>query len=219
MRIYAVADIHGKQQNIELIYKVIDQFQPDLIVAPGDLTHFFNWRTGLSQMDCLPVPVLAIRGNTDFRQIESRIKKAANMTLLSETPLPVKGFSFVGLSGTLVLPFANRLCLNEKKALGALPCPLPPDTIMVVHPPPKGVCDMIAGKFHSGSPNLYRFIRAASPHLVLCGHIHEAPGMGMIGTTPVVNCAIAGPGLGAIIDLEKNNRPKVNLLQPDTLQC
>ncbi len=56
MRIYAVADIHGKQQNIAVIYQVIDQFRPDLIVAPGDLTHFFNWQTGLSQLDSLRFP-------------------------------------------------------------------------------------------------------------------------------------------------------------------
>ncbi len=219
MRIYAAADIHGKQQNIAVIYQVIDQFRPDLIVAPGDLTHFFNWQTGLSQLDSLPVPVLAIRGNTDFRQIESRIKKAANITLLNENPVQIKGFSFVGLSGTLVLPFANRICLNEKKALKALPCPMPPDTIMVVHPPPKGTCDMVAGKFHSGSLNLARFIKMAAPSLLLCGHIHEDPGENTIGNTTVVNCAIAGPGLGAVIDLEKNSPPKVNLLQPDALQC
>ena len=70
MRIYAVADIHGKPEHMESIYGILDQYQPELIVIPGDMTHFFNWSTVLSQLDSLPVPVLAVRGNTDLKRIE-----------------------------------------------------------------------------------------------------------------------------------------------------
>ena len=83
MRIYAVAGIHGKSEHMETIYRVLDQYQPELMVVPGDMTHFFNWSTVLSQFDSLPVPVLVVRGNTDLKRIEPRIKKAANITLLT----------------------------------------------------------------------------------------------------------------------------------------
>ncbi|NDY70668.1 phosphoesterase [Desulfobacter hydrogenophilus] len=218
MRIYAVADIHGKPEHMESIYRILDQYQPELMIVPGDMTHFFNWSTVLSQLDSLPVPILAVRGNTDLKRIESRIKKAVNITLLTQTPLQVKGFSFVGTSGTLPLPFTNRICLNEKDRLAALPCPMEPDTVLVVHTPPKGGCDRVGKKVHAGSRNLARFIKAASPSLVLCGHIHEDFGLKTLHKSIVVNCAIAGPGSGAIIDLEKNEAPKVNLLYPDTPQ-
>jgi hypothetical protein len=218
MRIYAVADIHGKPEHMESIYGILDQYQPELMVVPGDMTHFFNWSTVLSQLDSLPVPVLAIRGNTDLKRIESRIKKAANITLLTQTSHKVKGFSFVGVSGTLPLPFANRISLNEKERLSALPCPMEPDTILVVHPPPRGACDRVGKKISVGSRHLAQFIKAASPSLVLCGHIHEDFGVKSLHQSTVVNCAIAGQGSGAIIDLEKNEAPKVNLLQPDTAQ-
>ncbi|WP_020590058.1 metallophosphoesterase family protein [Desulfobacter curvatus] len=216
MRIYAVADIHGKPGHMETIYKVLDQYQPELMVVPGDMTHFLNWSTVLSQLDSLPVPVLVIRGNTDLKRIEPRIKKAANITLLTQTPLQIKDFSFVGMSGTLPLPFVNRVGLNEKKKLADLPCPMAPDTVLVVHTPPKGACDRVGKKIHAGSRNLAGFIEAAAPSLVLCGHIHEDAGMETLHESTVVNCAIAGPGSGAIIDLEKNEPPKVNLLQSDT---
>ncbi|WP_035241186.1 metallophosphoesterase family protein [Desulfobacter vibrioformis] len=218
MRIYAVADIHGKPEHMESMYKILDQYHPELIVIPGDMTHFFNWSTVLSQLDSLPVPVLVVRGNTDFKRIESRIKKAANITLLTETPFKVKDFSFVGISGTLPLPFANRIGLNEKKRIAALPCPMEPDTVLVVHTPPRGACDRVGKKIHAGSLNLARFITAATPSLVLCGHIHEDFGLKTLHQSTVVNCAIAGPGSGAVIDLEKNECPRVNLLQPDTPQ-
>lgn len=218
MRIYAVADIHGKPEHMESIYRILDQYHPELIVIPGDMTHFFNWSTVLSQLDSLPVPVLVVRGNTDFKRIEPRIQKAANIKLLTETPLQIRGFSFVGVSGTLPLPFANRICLNEKKRIAALPCPMAPDTVLVVHTPPKGACDLVVKKIHTGSLNLARFIKAAAPSLVLCGHIHEDFGLKTLHQSTVVNCAIEGPGSGAVIDLEKNECPRVNLLQPETPQ-
>ena len=218
MRIYAVADIHGKPEHMESIYGILDQYKPELMVIPGDMTHFFNWSTVLSQLDSLPVPVLAVRGNTDLKRIEPRIKKAANIKLLTSTPLQVKGFSFVGTSGTLPLPLANRICLNEKNRLATLPNPMEPDTILVVHVPPKGVCDRMGKKIHAGSRHLAQFIKVASPSLVLCGHIHEDFGVKTLHQSTVVNCTIAGSGSGAIIDLEKNEPPNITLLQPDTDQ-
>nr|WP_319393383.1 metallophosphoesterase [uncultured Desulfobacter sp.] len=216
MRIYAVADIHGKPEHMESIYGILDQYKPELMVIPGDMTHFFNWSTVLSQLDSLPVPVLAVRGNTDLKRIEPKIKKAANITLLTQTPHKVEGFSFVGVSGTLPVPFANRISLNEKGRLSDLPCPMAPNTVLVVHPPPKGACDRAGKKLSVGSRHLARFIKAASPRLVLCGHIHEDFGLKPLHQSTVVNCAIAGPGSGAIIDLEENEAPKVNLLLSDT---
>jgi len=35
----------------------------------------------------------------------------------------------------------------------------------------------------------------------LCGHIHEDPGVMMLGRTTVVNCSLGRRGEGAVIDL------------------
>ena len=115
----------------------------------------------------------------------------------------------MGVSGTLPVPFANRISLNEKGKLSALPCPMEPNTVLVVHTPPRGACDR-AGKIMSvGSRHLARFVQAASPSLVLCGHIHEDFGLKTLHQSTVVNCAIAGPGSGAIIDLEENEAQRL----------
>ncbi len=121
----------------------------------------------------------------------------------------------MGTSGALPLPFANKICLNEKSRLATLPNPMEPDTVLVVHVPPKGACDRVGKKIHAGSRHLARFIKSASPSLVLCGHIHEDSGAQTLHQSTVVNCAISGPGSGAIIDLKKNETPDINLLQPD----
>ncbi|MCG8618979.1 MAG: metallophosphoesterase family protein [Desulfobacterales bacterium] len=218
MKIYALADIHSRPAHIATIYKVLDRFSPDLVVAAGDLTNFFNWRTGISQLDSLPVKVLAIRGNTDFKAVESGIARAGNMELLTPVPRHINGFSFTGTGGTLVLPFASRICLREKERLEMLPNPMDEETVLVVHPPPRGTLDRVAGRFSSGSTGLRTFIRQAQPGLMLCGHVHEQPGKAMIGRTTVVNCSMGKSGAGAIIHLEKGTPPLVNLLHPDTLE-
>ncbi|MCG8686049.1 MAG: metallophosphoesterase [Desulfobacterales bacterium] len=219
MRIYAVADIHGKKHHMAAIYGVLDKYQPDMMVVAGDLSNYFNWKTCLAQLDSLPVPIFAVRGNTDFKRIEPGIEKAGNIDLLTSIPKEIEGFSFVGASGTMILPFASRISLNENQALSALPCPMDKEFVLVVHPPPKGVCDRVAGKISAGSKNLARFIKKARPGLVLCGHIHEQAGKDLLGESIVVNCAMSKSSLGAVIDLRKGDDARVNLLRPDSIGC
>ena len=144
MRIYAVADIHSKPEHMDTIFSAVDKHRPDLVVAAGDLTHFFNWRTCLSQLDSLSVPVLAIRGNTDLKRINAPMKQAANLTDLNVGPVQIRDFSFVGAEGALLLPFASKICLKEEARLEKLPA-MGPETVMVVHPPPRGILDKVGG--------------------------------------------------------------------------
>ncbi len=81
---------------------------------------------------------------------------------------------------------------------------VPPADIIVSHCPPLGVLDN-AGKFLSkdpatgaltlgperriGSPGLREYILRHSPKLVICGHVHEATGEALVGTTRVINTA------------------------------
>ena len=51
MRIYAVADIHGKTENIETLSRVSNKFKPDVIVIAGDITRYFRWESTLNQLD------------------------------------------------------------------------------------------------------------------------------------------------------------------------
>ena len=42
MRIYAVADIHGKPAKIAGILQAILELKPDALVVAGDITNYFN---------------------------------------------------------------------------------------------------------------------------------------------------------------------------------
>jgi Icc-related predicted phosphoesterase len=88
-----------------------------------------------------------------------------------------------------------------------------PETILVSHPPPRGVVDTVLGKWHAGCGSLAEVVRAASPALVLCGHIHESAGSATIGTTVVVNCTMGSGGAGALMNFEKGRVLSVELLE------
>lgn len=64
--------------------------------------------------------------------------------------------------------------------------------VLVTHSPPSGVCD--TGVYpeehaHQGSFSLRSRIEVIQPHLLICGHIHEGYGEGLIDSTIVANVA------------------------------
>ena len=213
MRIYAVADIHAKKEHLETICSVSARLQPDLIVIAGDITHYFHSKSTIAKLDRLDTPIVCIRGNSDFKKIEQSIENTRNIRLLCTFPHYFKGIAFVGANGTIPLPFASRICIREKKLLKNL-LPLNKETILVAHPPPRGVCDRVGNRFCAGSQNLFDFIHTTQPKMLLCGHIHEQSGQGFIKNTLVINCAVNTIRAGAIIDIEKGHPPRVNFLQP-----
>lgn len=231
MRIYAVADIHGKTKYIETLSRVSREFKPDVIVIAGDITRYFPWESTLDQLDKIgqldelgqpggknSPPILCIRGNSDFKRMESNLKKTKNLTLLGGSPHTVQGVPFMGTNGTIPLPFASRVCMGENQLFKTLLPHMNKETILVTHPPPRGICDKVGNRFSAGSQNLLDFIKTAHPAMVLCGHIHEQAGMAFVTNciprTLVVNCAMNKDHHGAIIDLQKNTPPRVNFLQP-----
>ena len=96
--------------------------------------------------------------------------------------------------------------------LSAAAAMMPPRTILVVHPPPRGVLDAVLGRFHVGSINLRHFIESVQPRLVICGHIHECAGIGAIGKTRVVNCSMSRNHNGALIDIIPQKELKIALI-------
>ncbi len=217
MKIYAAADLHAKPQRLLRLKKNIFRHNPDLVILAGDITHFFNPQKTIDFLDQMDVPILAVRGNTDFKRVERRIEKTRNITLLGTSPLKIKDLSFSGTGGTLVLPFASRICFGENRVLEQLAqglCPPCPGHVVVVHPPPLGILDRVGNKIHAGSRNLKRFIDAVKPGVLICGHIHEQPGIRIWNHTLVVNAAMGARGDGAVLDRGKNGKIQVKLLNP-----
>jgi Icc-related predicted phosphoesterase len=124
----------------------------------------------------------------------------------------MNGVKFVGVSGTIPLPFNSRIGWREKKIINTLAALVDNDAVLVVHSPPRGVLDEAFGRFHAGCRRLYQLIVQRQSRLVLCGHIHECPGIAIIGQTTVVNCNIARTGRGAVVDFEPDGPLRVKML-------
>lgn len=202
MRIYAVADIHGKLENISRIARIIADSRADLLVVAGDLTRYRGSKSIVSQLSRLPVPCLCIRGNTDRPAIEQWMNEFGDVQNLHLKKKIIDGIHFAGAGGTVPLPFRSRICLRENSLLAKLAPLVTRETILVAHPPPYGTLDRVLGRIHAGSRNLSRFLLEQQPRLLLCGHVHEDRGVAQVGNTLVANCAMSKTCGGVLIELD-----------------
>lgn len=212
MRIYAVADIHGKPARIKAIHKVLFELKPDALIVAGDITNYFNSTGVVEQLNHMPVPVLAIRGNTDLEKVDHLLNDYPNTSSLHLKEQTINGQKFVGVSGTIPVPLSSRIRFREKGIFDTLATLIDEDSVLVVHSPPRGILDEVFGRFHAGCRRLYQLILHRKPRLVICGHIHERPGIASIGSTTVVNCCLSRTGRGAMVDFEPEGSVKVKML-------
>ena len=212
MRIYAVADIHGKLSRLGRIQKNIGQHRPDVLVVAGDITNFRRASTVIKQLNKLSVPVLAIRGNTDLPRVDGLLDNFSNTVGLHLKKHAIEGIQFAGIGGTIPLPFRSQVGFYEDRVLKKLSRLVNQSSIVVAHPPPWGVLDKAFNRFHAGSKGLYRLIRKYQPRLLICGHIHESAGTATIGNCVVVNCNMSHKKAGAIVEMSDNYRPVVRML-------
>jgi len=212
MRIYAIADIHGKSKRISIIKQNIKKQSPDILVVAGEITNYSNAASIISQLSDMSVPVLAVRGNTDLPRVENLIETYSNTNSLHFKQISINGIGFSGISGTIPVPFSSRICFREKRSLKKLESIANRSSVIVFHTPPRWTRDEVIGKFSAGSRNLFKFIQKNQPDILICGHIHERAGVGSIGKTIVVNCSISKTCAGAIIEYKTGEKPKIQML-------
>ncbi len=211
MRIYATADIHGENDKLTVIKKNIARHRPDLLVMAGDIFNFIISRSVIDVLSGIKIPILGVRGNSDLKWCEKKIKKTP-VRILNHCPHFVGDFNLLGLNGTVVLPFASRIGFMEANCIKPLKNRINDKTILVAHPPPKGIRDRVAGHISAGSKGLRSLIEQHPPLLVLCGHIHEQAGVESLGQTPVVNCSMNKKCSGAIIECINNRNVQIKML-------
>jgi hypothetical protein len=212
MLIYAVADIHGRKSRISSILDTVSEKKPDVLVLAGDINRYFKSPVTISSFGSLPFPVLAIRGNTDSKKLEKSLSAFPNISFLNFSEKIVNGFTFTGVGGTVPVPFASRIKLSENAAIKQLEKIVKKGSILIAHPPPRGTLDEVLGKFHAGSSGLNEIVAKCRPRLLICGHIHERPGHRFLGETLVVNCSMGMKGKGALIRMDKNKPPVVEMV-------
>ena len=210
--IYATADLHGHLDRLDRIVDNVIALKPDVLVIAGDITGHREPAAYIRRLNDLPVPVLTVRGNMDAQETERLLEQCSNVTSLHQKKVTINGVSFVGMGGTIPVPFSSRICLREKQMIEVMDHLIRVDSVLVVHPPPYGTLDEGFGNIHAGSRGLRRLILEKQPKLLICGHIHEKPGWALIEKTLVVNCSMGRSGAGALITLSGDAVPTVRML-------
>jgi len=212
MLIYAVADIHADPERLLRIRSVVSDHQPDVLVIAGDIINYIRPEKAFDFLNDLSIPVLAVRGNSDPAYIKKYFERFSNVTSLHLNRVSVKSIPFTGLSGTIPLPFRNRVCFREQNLMNQVNPLIDSQTVFVVHTPPWGRLDQVMGRFHSGSKMVRDLIEKKQPRLLICGHIHEAAGVSEIGETTVINCSIPKTGQGMLIEVGEVGKPEISFL-------
>ncbi len=212
MRIYAVSDIHGSAGRLSRIRENVAEHEPDVLVVAGDITQYGGHRLVVSRLNELGVPVLAVRGNSDWPIVDRLLEAFPHTRSLHLREAVVKGVRFTGVSGTIPVPFRSRLRWLEKSILEEMGGFLEAHSVLVAHPPPWGTLDEVLGRFHAGCRGLQQIVLRRQPRLFICGHIHERPGTARLGRTLVVNCNMGKDRGGAMIEWNSNRDPSVEML-------
>lgn len=199
MRLLAFSDVHRDLgRAASLVERSADA---DVVVGAGD---FASVHEGLDEtieaLAGIERPTVLVPGNNETADA---LREAAtawpSATVLHGEHGEIGGHAFFGLGGGIpVTPWDWSFDLSDDEATAALEgCP--EATVLVLHSPPYGHCDVSGTGESLGSPALAAAIERLRPALAVCGHIHESWGeRSRIGGTEIANL---GPD-GAFFDLQ-----------------
>jgi len=181
-------------------------------VVAGDIFNYICPEKTFDFLNDLSLPVLAVRGNSDPVYIEKYFEKFSNLTSLHLNRVTLQSIPFAGISGTIPLPFRNRVGWRENYLMEKVAPLIDSQTIFVGHTPPWGILDQVVGRFHSGSKMVRKLIEQKQPRLVICGHIHEAAGVENIGETVIVNCSLPKSEKGMMVEVGQKDKPVIEMV-------
>ncbi len=194
MRILAFSDLHRDLNQAAVLTEMAAE--ADVVIGAGD---FASVHEGLDEaigaLAGIATPAVLVPGNNerdaDLRAAASRLWPAAKV--LHGEGIEIEGQTFFGLGGGIpTTPWGWSYDLDETEAEAAL-ADLPEAAVLVVHSPPKGLCDASSDGMHLGSTAILAAIEAKQPKLAVCGHIHEAWGQtAQSGETEVINLGPSG---------------------------
>jgi hypothetical protein len=174
MRILACADLHGVPGRTARVRDLVREHSPDVLVLAGDVTEWGEEAKTLDRLAVL-IRVLAVPGNMDGRGLVAELTRRK---WLLDGSVTVAGVSF-------------------GSARARHPC-----DVLVSHAPPHGTLDALPGGEHLGSLQVLELIERLHPRVLLCGQVHECPGVVQLGPTLVVNCSTgADRASGAVVEL------------------
>ncbi|HXG38785.1 MAG TPA: metallophosphoesterase [Bacteroidota bacterium] len=204
MTILALSDIHGAYDETARIIE--SNPSADVIIIAGDLTTYgkpAEAESAIVRLQRFGKPVFVVAGNMDPPELEGVFERLS--VSLNGRGVVVGDVGFCGVSASPISPLMTPNEISEaeiaaRAAQGWKEISAARWKVFVPHAPPHNTrLDIIRSGRHVGSTAVRRFIEEFRPHAVVCGHIHEARGVDVVGTSKVVNCGPAGHGMYSIV--------------------
>ncbi len=202
MKIVVIGDIHGKLNLTDAVKDALKD--ADLLFLNGDLTDFGGADALHTVLDGIKsatgVPINAVPGNCDNPDLLLELERAG-MNMHRRGMVLLDGTGMMSVGGSNKTPFGTPTEFEEEDIAQFLEDAYRPvseceSIILFSHFPPRDTdADKIKSGAHVGSATLREFIMEhPSIRLVVCGHIHEAMGIGDIRGIPVVNHGMGAEG-------------------------
>ena len=214
MRLLALSDLHAVEMVLEGLASLLEDDRFDLILVVGDITQRGPLSYAEDLLDVLNGQnVLAIHGNMDTQQVVDALEKRGIFFHLNMVEMG--GWNFIGFGGSSPTPFGTPIEYSEEQIYNELSgMGMNSKTILVTHSPPydSGV-DRTSKGVSAGSIAIRRIIEEKKPFMNICGHIHEAEGEAMIGSTRVIKVPPAMNGKALEVELDDKKYIKSSTLQ------
>ncbi|MCK4659393.1 MAG: metallophosphoesterase [Phycisphaerae bacterium] len=238
LRLLVVGDLHANLSAIQQIVRAAatapSDMTPDAVILTGDFAaHDARLPAAVASriqrgvvratesLWCgLQVPILCVPGNHDRPDLWGVGGCLQSIdTLGGRQPAMVKGYRVIGVGGSWRfggLPYEWEDSEGFEKALeDRWPASDDVPEVLLFHAPPAeaGVDRVVSGEC-VGSRALRNIALRRRPRLVICGHIHEGIGPGVLGgEIPVFNAGLAGVPLIPPFMLRQRNTEKPRRLR------
>lgn len=176
MKLLIASDVHAGIPACRTLAKRASEV--DVVVIAGDFArqHTLLGET-IAELGAITTPSVVVPGNNEtldaLQAACARDWPAA--TVLHGSGCTIDGTDFWGLgAGVPVTPFGSWSFDLTEDAAAALLEGCPEGAVLVTHSPPRGLADVTSGGEHVGSTAVLECIRAKSPPLVVCGHVHDS---------------------------------------------
>jgi len=208
MRIYAIADIHSREDREK---KAIDlASSSDLAIVCGDITHFGPAEHAREFLSRMSVKTLAIPGNCDPLDVLQAIEASGAVNLHAKA-YKFNGCDFYGFGGAIPGMIKTIFETPEDKIYEELSSIAVERGILVTHAPPKGYLDHTFHGFDIGSESVLRIIEEKKPLINVFGHVHEGVGKEELEQTTLINCSAGYKGYGCYVDIENENEEEIRV--------
>lgn len=175
MKILAFSDLHRDTDQAAHLVELSGE--ADVVIGAGD---FASVHKGLEEtieaLAAIEAPTILVPGNNETADaLREAASSWAAATVLHGEVAELEGTEFFGLgAGIPTTPWDWSFDLDDEQASSCL-ASCPDGSVMVLHSPPQGHCDVAGGR-HLGSHAIADAIERTSPRLAVCGHIHESWG-------------------------------------------